>query len=77
MILQVTSRIQGNPDYGVRKMFYLWNPESGILDFEILKSGTVYTLKSRYYLLPVLTETTEIFLPFVWITSARLHVERK
>ena len=32
---------------------------------------------SRYYLFPVSTETTEFSVPFVWITSARLHVERK
>ena len=31
----------------------------------------------RYCLLPVFTETTEFSVPFVWITSARVHVERK
>ena len=33
---------------------------------------------SRYSLFPVFTETTEICcIPFVWITSARLHAKKK
>ena len=32
---------------------------------------------SRYYFFPVLTKRPKFSVPFVWITSARLHVERK
>lgn len=31
----------------------------------------------RYYLFPALTEKTKFFVPFVWITSARLPIKGK
>ena len=31
----------------------------------------------RYYLLPFLPKQPKFSVPFVWITSARLHLERK
>ena len=77
----------------LKSEFSLRNPESTTLNQESLYAERLpFVWKSRkfrgefkwngsylsrYYLLPVLTETTKIFLPFVWITTARLHVERK
>ena len=42
---------------------------------EIFRKKKQYLL--RYYLLPFLPKRPKFSVPFVWITSARLHLERK